>query len=321
MAINIVAKLFVTCIYVASVTAWNVPYESDQIKSLSNQIENLKSLLNQPSYKYNNAPPVPWDNNNRNSDYERYLRQQYILPILNSISDISEQIMRNINDKAHQQNNNVPFPISYYPPRQNFGDIKDKDKTSFFNIPFGTASGWGAASYGESQSQGSGGSSYSISNPLSFTPYSGEFGSLNPIKTETYSPFSGHSSGLPVVPSRFPDISNRRPADFDENQNWGLVQDPNDDNVKTTPKPPQECNCEEQNKNITSLALKLRLKTTETNPVTCKAVILFCCVPGNNEERRKECFSEHGCPRSYSTGIACLPVLIQAVYTDIYGKL
>ncbi|XP_013138863.1 PREDICTED: uncharacterized protein LOC106103624 isoform X2 [Papilio polytes] len=327
MAFNIVANLLVTmCVTITTATAWNIPDESVQLKSISSQIQNLKSLLNQPnrpSYKYNYGSLVPWDNNNMNSDYERYLRQQYILPILNSLSEVSEQIIKNIKDKTQRESVNIPYPMNYYPPRFNFGDIGDKSST--FNAPFGTVSGWGIASYGESQSQNSqnGGSSYSSdANPLSIGSSSyGGFGSFTPITSESQGPFSGDSSGPPVIPSRFPSISNRRPADFDDNRNWGIVLDDKDDKALTTPKPHQECDCEEQNKNITSLAIKLKMRSAETSPGTCKAVILLCCVPGNNEERRKECFTEQGCPRSYSTGIACLPVVIQAVFKDIYGNI
>ncbi|CAG4993759.1 unnamed protein product [Parnassius apollo] len=136
--------------------------------------------------------------------------------------------------------------------------------------------------------------------------------------------FDGVNNNL----SNVPDTDSRFPVIFDKNQIWGIDQGENtvdnDDSDGTRPISLEPVNSNRpqgrpipsvehgssQAGDVTTAAPTLA-KSPAREPGICEAAILSCC--RFRDLKQKECFTEYGCVKTYSTGVACSPKAIQAV--------
>ncbi|CAK1598979.1 unnamed protein product [Parnassius mnemosyne] len=126
-----------------------------------------------------------------------------------------------------------------------------------------------------------------------------------------------------------PDTNTRFSENIDKNQIWGIEQGENnvdnDDFDGTRPislKPldlnrpqgrpiPPVDHGSSQAGDVTTAAPTFTTKSPIQEPGICEAAILSCC--RFSDSKQKQCFTEYGCVKTYSTGVACSPKAIQAV--------
>ncbi|XP_068631304.1 uncharacterized protein [Battus philenor] len=336
---NVFARTIAMCICILAADGLDrFPKEDvneERIDRLSIHLDNLKNLINEPADHYNNLQQkLFWQSSfNRESEKNRFLNQYYIEPILNSLNELVEQFKLN--------NNNNRSPNLHRWPE--YGFLPQQLPSSFSSQ--GGVSGWGSSIPPNTDTySGDSGGQLSFNSPSGgYSPFINRNLQSDGVEDSkrVYTPVSGQSHGYDINynsgiaqnynPTSISEdsqsnVANRYPDDYDQNQNWGLVVEKKDeeDNAQRISSQPtinkqSDCNCEEQIKKNTTLATMQR--SSVVTAITCKAVVLTCCTPGITEIQRKDCFTSQGCLRSYETGLACLPVVIRAIFKELYQNL